>query len=81
MLVKVIQWMVRFYQHFISARRPYRVCRYYPTCSQYMLEATERFGVKGVLMGIARLLRCQPFAKGGYDPVPTHFTLRRNQKY
>lgn len=81
MLVKVVQWLVRFYQRFISARRPYRVCRYYPTCSQYMLEATERFGAKGILMGICRILRCQPFAKGGYDPVPQHFTLRRNHKY
>lgn len=81
MLVKVVKGMICFYQRFISARRPYRVCRFEPTCSQYMLEAVERFGVKGILMGIARLLRCQPFAKGGYDPVPKHFTLRRNQKY
>ena len=80
MLVKLVQGLVRFYQRFISARRSYRVCRYYPTGSQYMLEATQRFGAKGILMGLARLLRCQPFAKGGYDPVPDHFSLRRNHE-
>ena len=76
---RLLSSLVRIYQRTISARRPYRVCRFEPTCSQYMLEAIEKFGVSGVLMGIARILCCQPFVHGGYDPVPDHFTLRRSQ--
>lgn len=69
--------LIRWYQQGISARRPFRVCRFEPTCSQYMLEALQRFGLKGILLGGWRLLRCQPFSRGGYDPVPQHFTFRR----
>lgn len=69
--------LIKGYQRGISSRRPYRVCRYEPTCSQYMLEAVQRFGLKGVLMGSARILRCYPWAHGGFDPVPDHFTIRR----
>lgn len=71
---------VRAYQKWISARRPFRVCRFQPTCSQYMIEALERFGTKGILLGLARILRCQPFSHGGYDPVPDHFTFKRYTK-
>ena len=45
-------------------------CRFYPTCSQYMRQAVLKYGVgKGLYLGIKRLLRCNPFCKGGYDPV------------
>lgn len=70
---------VRGYQKQISPLFP-PSCRYYPSCSHYMVDALEKHGAaKGALMGTARILRCQPLAKGGYDPVPATFTLRRNQ--
>nr|WP_061776861.1 membrane protein insertion efficiency factor YidD [Levilactobacillus senmaizukei] len=70
--------LVRGYQRFISPLFP-PTCRYYPTCSNYMLQALAEHGaIKGGLMGLARILRCHPFVHGGIDPVPDHFTLRRN---
>jgi len=55
------------------------ICRYYPTCSQYMLEAILRYGaLQGVWLGLKRLLRCHPFAQGGYDPVPDDLATRGN---
>jgi len=46
-------------------------CRFYPTCSEYMVEAIDKYGtLKGVYLGVKRLLRCNPLCKGGYDPVP-----------
>ena len=45
-------------------------CKYYPTCSEYMMQAIEKYGIlKGILLGIKRLLKCNPFSKGGYDPL------------
>ena len=56
--------------------RPRR-CRYEPTCSAYAVESVERFGaVRGLLLATWRLLRCNPFSHGGFDPVPERFTLR-----
>lgn len=76
-MVRILCELIRWYQQGISAQRPFRVCRFTPSCSQYMLEALQRFGLKGILLGSWRLLRCQPFSRGGYDPVPNHFTFRR----
>lgn len=76
-MVRILCDLIRWYQQVISAQRPFRVCRFTPSCSQYMLEALQRFGLKGILLGSWRLLRCQPFSRGGYDPVPNHFTFRR----
>ncbi|KRK74134.1 membrane protein insertion efficiency factor YidD [Lacticaseibacillus nasuensis] len=74
----VLIWLVRGYQRFISPLLP-PSCRYYPTCSSYMLTALQKFGfVRGFLMGSARILRCNPFVRGGIDKVPDHFSLRRN---
>lgn len=71
-------YFVRFYQRFISPLFP-PSCRYYPTCSNYMLSALKKHGfIKGFLMGLARIIRCNPFIRGGVDPVPDKFTLRRN---
>ena len=62
--------LIRFYQKNISANTPPR-CRFYPTCSHYTYTAIERFGVvKGTAMGAWRILRCNPWNPGGYDPVP-----------
>ncbi len=45
-------------------------CKYYPTCSDYMVQAIEKYGViKGCLLGVKRILKCNPFSKGGYDPL------------
>ncbi len=62
--------IIRFYQKYISARTA-PCCKYYPVCSVYGIRAIERFGAfKGTFMTVWRILRCNPFSKGGYDPVP-----------
>ena len=62
--------MIRFYQKFLSPLKHTR-CPYTPTCSQYGLEAIQKYGAfKGSLLAGWRILRCNPFSKGGYDPVP-----------
>ena len=68
---KVLMALVRFYRRYISPMRQ-PCCRFVPTCSQYALEALEKYGaVKGSYLAIRRILRCHPFHKGGfYAPVP-----------
>ena len=67
---KVLLALIRFYQRHISSCFPAR-CRFTPTCSQYALEAITKHGaLKGTGLAIWRILRCNPFCKGGYDPVP-----------
>ena len=67
---KFVTSAIRFYQRQISPLSPPR-CRYIPTCSQYALEAVEKYGaIKGTFLATKRILRCNPFHKGGYDPVP-----------
>ncbi len=61
---------IRFYQKYISVKTKAH-CKYYPTCSNYAIEAIKIHGAfVGFLMAIWRILRCNPFSKGGYDPVP-----------
>ena len=62
--------LIRFYQLFISPlHRP--CCRFYPTCSTYAMQAVEKYGaLKGGWLAVKRILRCNPFNGGGYDPVP-----------
>ncbi|MDD9148493.1 MULTISPECIES: membrane protein insertion efficiency factor YidD [unclassified Sporolactobacillus] len=69
-------FLIRLYQKFISPLTP-PTCRFYPTCSQYAVEAFDRFGVfKGGWLTVRRLLKCQPFHPGGFDPVPGKDTNR-----
>ena len=66
----VMIWLVRLYQKFISPLKP-ACCRFTPTCSQYAVEAfTKRGFFVGFGLTVWRILRCNPFSKGGYDPVP-----------
>ena len=70
MLKRFFIGMIRFYQRYISPRTS-PCCRFYPTCSQYGIEAISRFGaIKGGFMTLWRILRCNPFVAGGVDPVP-----------
>lgn len=62
--------LIKFYRRFISPLKP-PCCRFTPTCSEYALEAYRKHGFfKGTYLTVWRILRCNPFCKGGYDPVP-----------
>ncbi len=66
---KAVITTLRLYQRLISPLLP-SACRFHPTCSEYMLEAVDKYGaVRGVWLGAPRLLRCHPFHQGGFDPV------------
>lgn len=70
---KPLEWtfivLIRLYQTFISPLLP-RTCRFYPSCSRYMIEALRKKGpIIGLYMGIWRIIRCNPLSEGGYDPV------------
>ncbi|WP_028610414.1 membrane protein insertion efficiency factor YidD [Paenibacillus harenae] len=67
---RVTQAPIRFYRKVISPLKP-PTCRFYPTCSQYALEAIEKHGAaRGSWLAAMRIARCHPFHPGGYDPVP-----------
>lgn len=67
---QIFLWMIRFYRKYISPLTP-PTCRFYPTCSQYGLEAIERFGAwKGLWLTLKRIVKCHPFHPGGIDYVP-----------
>lgn len=71
MVKKILIGLVRVYQKYLSPLKGHSTCIYFPTCSQYAVEAIEKYGaLKGGLLAVWRILRCNPFAKGGYDPVP-----------
>lgn len=67
---RIVMALIRGYQRFLSPLLASN-CRFHPTCSQYTLEAVERYGAaKGLWLGAKRISRCHPFNPGGYDPVP-----------
>lgn len=63
--------LLKFYKSYLSPGRwGLKICRFEPSCSRYTYEAVQKYGiVKGLLLGGWRVLRCNPFSKGGYDPV------------
>ncbi len=64
---KILVSLIRFYQLCISPRLGSH-CKYYPTCSEYTRQAVDKYGIiKGSLLGIIRILKCNPFSKGGVD--------------
>jgi uncharacterized protein len=68
--------LIGAYKRWLSPAMPRR-CRYEPSCSTYAAESVSRFGAgKGLLLAVWRLLRCNPFSHGGFDPVPERFTLK-----
>ena len=69
---KILLKMIKFYQKHISLWLESKniKCKYYPTCSEYTKQAIEKYGaLKGIILGVKRILRCNPFSKGGYDPL------------
>lgn len=77
MVKNIFIGLIQFYRKYISGLKGYPTCKYVPTCSQYAIEALEKNGLfLGLLLSVWRILRCNPFSKGGYDPVPD---LRRKK--
>lgn len=69
---KILLFLIEKYQKYLSPiNGHYNIkCKYYPTCSEYTKQAIEKYGaLKGTILGIHRILRCNPFSKGGYDPL------------
>ncbi len=74
MLAKAMIACIRVYQRFLSPLLGQN-CRFHPSCSRYAVEALQTHGaLKGTALGVWRILRCQPFCKGGFDPVPPRGT-------
>ena len=70
---KILIFSIKMYQKYISPMKTTK-CPYIPSCSQYGLEAIEKYGAfKGGFMALWRIIRCNPFSKGGIDPVPEKF--------
>jgi putative membrane protein insertion efficiency factor len=71
---------IRFYQRFISPALPRR-CKYHPTCSDYAVQAIRRYGIlRGAVLAGWRVLRCNPWSHGGYDPVTAQTLFRRSAR-
>ncbi|MGN0623769.1 MAG: membrane protein insertion efficiency factor YidD [Oscillospiraceae bacterium] len=76
----IFVYLIKFYKKFISPMFPAR-CKYYPTCSSYALEAYRKHGfIKGTILSVWRILRCNPWSNGGVDHVPEEFNLFKSKK-
>ncbi|MCI8624537.1 MAG: membrane protein insertion efficiency factor YidD [Provencibacterium sp.] len=72
--------LIRFYRKVISPLKP-ACCRFYPTCSEYALQAIAEYGaLRGGLLSVKRILRCNPFCKGGIDLVPPDLSKKRKKQ-
>jgi putative membrane protein insertion efficiency factor len=81
MIRKILIGIIRFYQKVLSPMKGRATCIYYPTCSEYTASAIKIHGpILGILMGFYRILRCNPFSKGGYDPVPIEPIFKKKKK-
>lgn len=70
MLKKICIALIKIYKKYVSPIKGTK-CPYFPSCSEYGLEAIEKYGAfKGTALAVWRIIRCNPFSKGGYDPVP-----------
>jgi uncharacterized protein len=77
MLTRALVWLIRLYQR-VSRRLP-PVCRFQPSCSSYMIEALQTHGLlRGLALGLYRILRCNPLCRGGFDPVPSSRSQRED---
>jgi putative membrane protein insertion efficiency factor len=70
-LKKIFIGLIKFYRKYLSGLKAAPTCKFIPTCSEYGIQAIEKYGVlKGGVLTVWRILRCNPFSKGGFDPVP-----------
>ncbi len=71
LVIRIYQKLLSFDHSFWAQPEKYRVCIYHPSCSEYAYQAIDKYGIfKGTILGIKRISRCHPMARGGYDPVP-----------
>ena len=71
-LIKLIEWYQKNISSYLDNKNIN--CKFYPTCSEYTKQAIEKYGaIKGIRLGIWRILRCNPFSKGGYDPLKWNY--------
>ncbi|MBN1331572.1 membrane protein insertion efficiency factor YidD [Candidatus Dojkabacteria bacterium] len=79
-MIRIYQKLFSFDHAFWANPAKFRVCIFHPSCSEYTYQAIDKFGViRGGLMGVARIIRCNPFSKPGADLVPDEFSLKRNE--
>lgn len=81
LMIRIYQKTLSFDHSFWAKPEVYRACIHYPSCSEYTYESIDKFGlIRGSIMGFFRIIRCNPFAKGGYDPVPSKFRVFPKKK-